>query len=380
MLDPKALRPHYARFLRGKDDHALLTGHSHQAWPDAAREGMLEAFDDAAALVDDKWGRAFEAADAVRRCVAEVIGAEADEIALGQNTHELVTRFLSALDWRRRRHVVTTAGEFHSLYRQLSRLAEEGLEVTWVDPDPLDTLTERIAAEVRDDTAAVMCSNVLFETSSIVPHLELATEAARAHGAEMLLDAYHSFMNVPFTVPAGVWLTSGGYKYAQWGEATCFLRVPKETTLRPVYTGWFADFAHLAAPRDGQVHYGARPADRFAGSTYDPVSHYRARAVIRFFEAQGMTVEALRASYLRQTARLIEGLDGYDVRTPREDARRGGFVTVEIDDASRVVAALRERDVHTDARGRMLRFGPAPYVTDDEIDRAIAALREVAPR
>ena len=78
--------------------------------------------------------------------------------------------------------------------------------------------------------------------------------------------------------------------------------------------------------------------------------------------------------------RLIEGLDGYDVRTPREDARRGGFVTVEIDDASRVVAALRERDVHTDARGRMLRFGPAPYVTDDEIDRAIAALREVAPR
>lgn len=380
MLQPDSLRPHYARFLRDKEGHSLLTGHSHQAWPDAAREGVLEAFDDAAALIDDKWGRAFEAADAVRACVAEVIGAAPDEIALGQNTHELLTRFLSALDWKRRRHVVTTAGEFHSLYRQLSRLAEEGLEVTWVDPDPLDTLAERLAAAVREDTAAVMCSNVLFETSSVVPHLDAAFEAARRVGAEALVDAYHSFMNLPFSVPEDVWVTSGGYKYAQWGEATCFLRVPRATTLRPVYTGWFSDFANLAAPRGGEVTYGARPADRFAGSTYDPVSHYRARAVIRFFEAQGMTVEALRASYQRQTARLIDGLEGYDVRTPREGARRGGFVTVALDDASGVVEALKARGVHTDARGRMLRFGPAPYVTDAEIDRAVAALREVAPR
>ena len=46
-----------------------------------------------------------------------------------QNTHELVMRFLSALDLRARPRLVTTDGEFHTLRRQLARLAEEGLEV-----------------------------------------------------------------------------------------------------------------------------------------------------------------------------------------------------------------------------------------------------------
>ena len=67
-LDPARLRAHYAAFT--KPGRALLTGHSHQAWPDAAREGMIEAFEDAAAHVDDKWERAFAAADAVRDEVA----------------------------------------------------------------------------------------------------------------------------------------------------------------------------------------------------------------------------------------------------------------------------------------------------------------------
>ena len=53
-------------------------------------------------------------------------------------------------------------------------------------------------------------------------------------------------------------------------------------------------------------------------------------------------------------------------------------VVFELDDASGTVARLRERGVFVDARGRLLRFGPAPYVTDDEIERALAAFREVA--
>src|SRR5687768_16701596 len=98
---------------------------------------MLRAWYDAAELVDDKWERAFEAADAVRDAVAERIGARHEDIALGANTHELVARFLSALDLRARPHLVTTSGEFHSLHRQLTRLAEAGLVVEIVPAAPL---------------------------------------------------------------------------------------------------------------------------------------------------------------------------------------------------------------------------------------------------
>ena len=98
---PNALAAHYARFRVG--ERVLLTGHSHQAWPDVAREAQLEAWDDAAREVDDKWGLAFARADLVRAAFARRLGAKPDEITLGQNTHELVTRFLSALPLDARR-------------------------------------------------------------------------------------------------------------------------------------------------------------------------------------------------------------------------------------------------------------------------------------
>ena len=66
-IDPHSLRPHYRAFLR--EGRVLLTGHSHQAWPDVAREGMLAAFDAAAEHVDDKWGRVFAVQDELRRQV-----------------------------------------------------------------------------------------------------------------------------------------------------------------------------------------------------------------------------------------------------------------------------------------------------------------------
>ena len=66
---PNLLAPHYSAFR--VSERLLLTGHSHQAWPDCARDGHLEAWDDAAELVDDKWERAFAKADRVRRGFAE---------------------------------------------------------------------------------------------------------------------------------------------------------------------------------------------------------------------------------------------------------------------------------------------------------------------
>ena len=135
-LEPVKLRPHYSDFL--KPDRILLTGHSHQAWPSVAREGLLRAYADAAAHVDDKWALAMERADHLRTAVSDYLGVERDEIALAQNSHELATRFLSGLNLRRR-NIVTTDGEFHSLRRQLLRLQEEGVEVRWVSSAPLDT-------------------------------------------------------------------------------------------------------------------------------------------------------------------------------------------------------------------------------------------------
>ncbi len=385
-LDPLALRPHYQQFLAvpaGAPRRVLLTGHSHQAWPDVARAGQDAAFADAALHVDDKWGRVFAMQDELRRYIAARIGARPGELAFASNTHELVARFLSALDLRARPHLVTTTGEFHSMDRQLRRLGEAGVAITWVDAAPAATLAERLAAAVRADTAAVLASSVLFETSTIVPHLAAVTAAARRHGAQVLIDAYHAWHVVPFTLADlggdEVFVVAGGYKYAQWGEGVCFLRVPPGgAALRPLYTGWFAGFAELEAPRDParRTGYEADGASAFAGSTFDPASCYRAVAVARFAQDSGLELARLRALSLRQTQRLIDlaTARGLAIATPREPAARGGFVAIDTPRASAIVTALRAEGIYADARGSRLRLGPAPYVTDDELDLGVAAV------
>ena len=381
---PNALSVHYGRF--GVANRLLLTGHSHQAWPDVALHGQIEAFTDASAAVDTKWDLAFAKAGRLRQAYRDLLGDPGGDIALGASTHELVVRFLSSLDLRARPRLVTTDGEFHTLRRQLARLAEEGVEVVRVATAPADTLAERLAAEVDDRTAAVLVSSVLFETSRIVPGLDAVAAACGRGGAELLVDAYHALGVVPFSMRglADAWVTGGGYKYLQLGEGNCFLRLPPHAAaLRPVVTGWFAEFDDLASRAAGLVGY-ASGGDRFAGSTYDPTSHYRACAVLDFFARQELTPAFLREVSLHQNgllASLFDELDAApDVITRDRSAPReafGGFLALTAPGAGELQKKLAERGVLTDSRGDKLRFGPAPYLSDSQLEAAIATLGEV---
>src|SRR5687767_10291638 len=106
------LARHYSRFRVA--ERLLLTGHSHQAWPDVAFDAQQRAWLDAAALLDDKWEQAFEQAHLVQLGFKRLLNDREGDIALGQNTHELVTRLLSALPLRARPRLVTSDGEFHA--------------------------------------------------------------------------------------------------------------------------------------------------------------------------------------------------------------------------------------------------------------------------
>lgn len=375
------LAGHYSRFR--VTARVLLTGHSHQAWPDVGFEAQQRAWLDAAEMVDDKWERASEQAARVRAGFARLLGDSAQHIALGQNTHELVTRWLSALPLRTRRRIVTTDGEFHTIRRQLDRLGEEGLEVVKVNARPVDELADRLARAIDDRTLAVMVSSVLFETAEIVPELDRVARGCEAHGASLLVDAYHHLNVVPFDVVAmgleGAFITGGGYKYCQLGEGNCFLRVPAGTRLRPVLTGWFAEFETLDHAQRGAVAYPPG-AGAFAGATYDPASHYRGAAVFDFHVAQGLTPERLREISVRQVGLLEREFAAIDVdpsvarpeKIPAD--RRGGFLAVRSARASDLVRALRQEAVFADARGDILRLGPAPYVSDEQLRSAIATL------
>lgn len=387
---PNALAVDYTRF--DVANRLLLTGHSHQAWPDRAFDGHTRAWDDAARLVDEKWVAAFDRADRVRRGFARLLDEPGAEIALGQSTFELVTRFLSALPLPDRPRLVTTDGEFHTLRRLLDRLEEAGIEVVRVPALPADSVADRLAAAVDDRTAAVLASSVYFLNAHIVPGLHRVAEAARRAGAEFLVDAYHHLNVVPFSVAGmgleSAFVTGGGYKYCQLGEGNAFLRVPPECELRPVLTGWFAEFAELAdAPGDGaapRVAYG-RGAERFAGATYDPTSHYRAAEVFDFFEERGLSPAVLREVSQHQVGLLADRFDALDLDPSIIDRDRSvplervaGFLALRSPRAAELSAALRRDDVLTDHRAGILRLGPAPYLSDAQLEEAMSRLGDVA--
>ena len=56
----------------------------------------------------------------------------------------------------------------------------------------------------------------------------------------------------------------------------------------------------------------------------------------------------------------------------------GGFLALRSPRAAELTRELRRRGLLTDSRGDVLRFGPAPYLSDEQLRAAIAVLGSAA--
>ena len=383
------LQPYYSDFK--VDERILLSGHSHQAWPNVAKQGMIECYNDAAKHVDDKWGAAFAKADLVKRFYLNLMHDPDGEITLGQSTHELILRFLSDLNCFKQSKnkpikIVTTDGEFHSMRRQLARLQELNIEIETVSTTPAETLAERLIDKIDSNTDAVMVSAVFFATSEIFNQVGEVALAAKSHQVPCLIDAYHALNVIPFNIKElqleTAFIVGGGYKYCQAGEGNCFMRIPQQYNGSPIITGWFAEFDALDQV-PGKVGYG-KGQSAFSGSTYDPTSHYRAAAVFDFFREHKLHDEMLASINREQIARLWRGIESMTathglLALPKHSREQNaGFLSLTTDNASEWVKALAVRGIQSDSRANQLRLGPAPYVTHGQIDLALNCIEDIA--
>ena len=382
----QSLIPHYSHFRVA--ERLLFTGHSHQAWPDVALDGQKEYFMDSAELVDKKWAKAAEKTEILREYLRQFYDDPNGFYCREENTHFLFISWLSSLDLKNKPKIISTDGEFHSIYRQLHRLEENGLEVSWVPTNPDESFAHRIIAEMDDRTSAVMLSRVYFESSLINTHLSEIAKAARSKGIPVLIDDYHATNVVPISLRDAdledCFILIGGYKYLQWGEANCFLRFPKNCELRPAITGWFASFSTLEKPRTSDLTEYDNSDQRFASGTYDPSSQYRAAEVVEFFKEHHLTPEILREQYQQKVGLLKEHFLNHNFSSNliklthnRGLEFNGGFLSLTSPGAQEIRARLLEKDIFTDARGHILRFGPAPYTTTAQIEQVMKELKIV---
>lgn len=379
----KSLQPHYSHF--NVSSRLLFTGHSHQAWPDAAFEGIQEYLQVVAEQVDKKWESGFKKTEIMRGYLRDYYDDPTGKYCREQNTHVLLVSWLSSLDLKNKPKILTTTGEFHSMYRQLRRLEEEGLEIMYLPHEDDEKLLETVRQNLDNRTAAVMLSRVYFETSEINTKLPEIAQAAKEAGVPILIDDYHGTNVVPFSLREAnmehVYLLIGGYKYMQWGEANCFLRYPEDCELRPVITGWFSAFGQLDHPRSNQPVTFDDGDQKFATATYDPISQFRAAAVTEFFIKQGLSSDVLRKQYSSQLKYLRDLFDeenfegsGIEHANTRPVEESGGFLALRSKNARKLRAMLLEKNIFTDARDDILRMGPAPYTTSEQCREVIRVL------
>ncbi len=382
------LAPHYSHFDVG--NRLLFTGHSHQAWPDIAREGLQEAFDVAASDVDNKWEVAFEKVEQLRSYLRNFYDDPNGMYCLGENTHHLLVSWLSSFDLQNKPKIITTDSEFHSMSRQLKRLKEEGLEIVTVEGHA-DNIVEQIDNQIDDRVSAVMLSRVYFNSGIINQYISKIAEITRKQDIPLLIDDYHGTNVVPLSLSdenlEDCFVLIGGYKYLQWGEGNCFLRYPKDCELRPAITGWFSSFSELDESKEDEKVSYADPNQLFASGTFDSTSQFRAAKVVEFFDKMGLTPQVLYKQYQTQITLLRNTFLNKDFDTEviqlahQQPVKNiGGFIALQSPFARTIRAKLMEKEVYTDARGDILRFGVAPYITTQQISKAMDELESVVSK
>jgi kynureninase len=342
-------------------------------------------------LVGHEWGaRLIRSWDERWLELPERIGDELGRVALGATAGQTIVadstsvclykalRAAVALRPGRDEIVTDTANFPTDRFLVESVAAELGLTVRWLE-------TENVEDVTGPRTAAVVLSHVDYRSAEITD-LAGVTRLVHERGGLVVWDLCHSVGALPVELDAaGADFAVGcTYKFLNAGPgAPAFLYVNArhhEAFGQPI-TGWMG-----AADTFGMAeHYVPAPGIRRALSGTPPVlgmvgvqegvallaeagiTRVRAKAV-----ALGRWVLALADAWLVPL--------GFTVASPREDARRGGHVTLRHAGAERLSRVLIENGVLIDfRRPDGIRIGLSPLTTGfAEVRLAMDRIRELA--
>jgi len=312
--------------------------------------------------------------------IAPLMNAGAGEVVMMPNVTIAQTAVLSAIDFPKSRDtIVMTDLDFPSVRYAYQEMAKRlGARVVTVRSD--DGLTidiGKLLAAIDERTRLVAVSHVLFRSAFI---LDADAICRRAHeaGALVSLDSFHAVGVIPVDVKqSGVdFLTGGVLKWLCGGPGGCFLYVsPKvRDELRPALTGWQAH----ARPFDFEdtMEYTTGAFRWLNGTPVIPALYVAAEGP-KLLRKAG--ISAIREKSVRLTSRLIALADerGFPVNAPRDSARRGGTVALDVPHGYEVTQYLLSRDILVDYRvGAGIRIAPHFFTKEEEIDRVIEAIAE----
>lgn len=350
LLGPAGLRAQFAP-VRGHLDAATAglpmrsCVRALHASLDAWQRGALDL-----AVCDDDVARS-------RAAYARIVGVEPTDVAIGAQTSAMLSLVASALPDGA--EVVVAHGDFSSVVFPFLVHAERGVQVRHV---PVAALAE----SVRPGTSAVVFS-LVQSRDGLVADVAAIRQAAAAVGALTVCDLTQAAGWLPVDAGAFDVTVCSAYKWLTAPRGVAFLTVTPTALdrLRPLQAGWYAGedvWASAYGPHmrlaDGARRFDVSPAWlAWAGA---------APALETF---AGSDLDAVRAHDVALADSLRAGLD----LAPAGSA----IVSLPDDDAGTARCALESAGLRVAGRGGGVRLAFHVWADERDVDRAVAALRDL---
>jgi len=370
-------------------DKLPFQAHSHHFWPDVALDGIHQYWNDSTGLIDDKWEKIFEEIiPKAQSIVVEMLDLDSSkQVVFGNNTHELIYRFLSSFEFHELK-ILTTDSEFYSLDRQLRRLKEDNIQVDSISitDGNSSVIKEQILQKVKEFKPNILIFSQCFFNNGYYLSVEDLESIVFSIDPkiQVLIDGYHSFATRPISlnkICKRAYFTSGGYKYAMSGEGVCFLVSPMDSNLRPRFTGWMAEIEKLGNMETNEVFY-PEGASRFLGSTFDPSGLYRFNAVWSELSSKSITTENIHQHVLNLQEQFFEKFKSSNLFSHSnllvcDLKNHAHFFAIDCQshkNAESIFEKLKSKKILCDKRKSIIRFGFSIYQDLSDIDELFSRL------
>ncbi len=291
-------------------------------------------------------------------------------------------------------HVITTECEHNSVLRPLYLLErEKGVELSFLKADPAGNIDpEEIETLIRDNTSLIVTTHASNLTGNMVDVKRIA-EIARAHGIRYVVDASQTagskHIDLSETGIDAVCFT--GHKGMMGPQGTGGLVLREDIGIRPFKVGGTGVQSYLrtqpedlpvrleAGTLNGHGIAGLGAAVDFIESTGREVIDERERSLMmRFYEGvRNIPGVKVYGDYSGDRA-AITALNVGDV----DSGQISDILSFEYGIATRPgahCAPLMHKALGTEAQGAV-RFSFSYFNTEEEIDAAVNAVREIAER
>jgi selenocysteine lyase/cysteine desulfurase len=338
------------------------------------RDAMVGLLDEVQCFGAEHWQGWVETYAGVRRSLAQLLNAEAGEIAFAKNTSEGISIFANGLDWRPGDEVVSIEGEFPANFYPWKALEKRGVVLRLVPAEEGRVSQESILRALTSRTRVVTVSFVQY-LSGFRLDLEKLGRACAAHGCLLFVDAIQGLGAFPMDVKrahiAGLAADSHKWMLGPEGSAVLYVNRQVMDRITPAEIGWmtvrhWSDFSQ----RDLSWRDDAR---RYECGTLNTVGVYGLGAAVNLLLEVG--IANIAEHILDLTDRLRSGLlaQGHSVFGPRARAEASGIVSFvpRQGEAERLLEWFLAHRVQVAARGGMVRIAPHFYNTEEEIDRVL---------